>query len=290
MEPRKKNFGPIPFFFAFALSACIPSSPPPTPPIQTLEFEEETAAESLSVEGIDWVLHRLNDQEVLEEEKVTLSFHDSIAQGNDGCVDYSSPYAVDGSTFAVGHISTSEETESPCPAPLMEQAQAYRLALGIAAAYTLEEQHLQLQAADGRILAVFIAPGGQQQITSEAQFEDLSDSTWRVQAYSDGQAMIQVMERFRIPTVEFRADGNIGGSAGCNSYLGVYTYPEEGNSLRINRVAVTSMQCEPFTRMEQEERFIEALNRSMQYHQRGNALELQAEDGSPTLLLLRDTP
>jgi heat shock protein HslJ len=49
------------------------------------------------------------------------------------------------------------------------------------------------------------------------------------------------------------------------------------------------MACEPFQRMEQEELFIEALHRSVRYHrQKGEQLELRAEDGSPTLILLQD--
>ncbi len=56
-------------------------------------------------------------------------------------------------------------------------------------------------------------------------------------------------------TIEFTADGQVNGSAGCNSYFGNYTL--DGDSLITGPIGSTQMWCEGY--MDQESAFLQAL-------------------------------
>jgi putative lipoprotein len=64
-------------------------------------------------------------------------------------------------------------------------------------------------------------------------------------------------------TVAFAADGKVSGNAGCNDYFG--SFGVEGDSIYFGHVGATQKMCVHAEFMEQEARFLEALNRAERY-------------------------
>jgi putative lipoprotein len=86
----------------------------------------------------------------------------------------------------------------------------------------------------------------------------LEDSMW---------SLSTIMEKNLVPgstiTVQFTADGNVSGSAGCNRYSG--TYKASGSSIQITSpIASTMMACEQEL-MDQEQAYLTALSEIKQH-------------------------
>lgn len=88
-------------------------------------------------------------------------------------------------------------------------------------------------------------------INSTAQ-DPLEGTSWVLSAFSESKP---------IPGTTLTAsfqDGQVSGSAGCNSYSG--TYQVEGEVIQIGPVAITEMAClEPEGVMDQELKFVQFL-------------------------------
>lgn len=89
----------------------------------------------------------------------------------------------------------------------------------------------------------------------------LSGTRWILTSYlNESGSMIPVVPGSRI-TAEF-SNGQVGGSAGCNSYSGPYKL--DGKGLSIGQLASTMMACdEPL--MQQESAFLAALGKTASY-------------------------
>lgn len=74
------------------------------------------------------------------------------------------------------------------------------------------------------------------------------------------------------------AEGRVAGSAGCNRMMGGYS--AEGEALRFTQLATTRMACLPDSVMDQEQRLLEALERSREYLVWGDILTLFDGEGS----------
>jgi heat shock protein HslJ len=84
------------------------------------------------------------------------------------------------------------------------------------------------------------------------------------------------------PSAEFSAD-QISGSAGCNTYFGVYAV--SGSEIIISDVASTEMWCmEPEGVMDQEMAFLNALHTVASYRVDADRLELYDEAGTQILV------
>jgi heat shock protein HslJ len=78
-------------------------------------------------------------------------------------------------------------------------------------------------------------------------------------------------------TVEF-ADGNIGGSTGCNSYGGAFEL--NGESVAFEELVSTLMAClEPEGVMDQEQRFLELMNAAESIQVSGDRLQIITTGG-----------
>lgn len=90
--------------------------------------------------------------------------------------------------------------------------------------------------------------------TEPAPRLDLAGSSWWVDTVGG-----EVTDMENAPTVEF-TEGQVMGSAGCNSYSGTYTL--QGDRISIVDVVHTEMFCtEPEGLMDVEGRFLEGLTR-----------------------------
>lgn len=86
-----------------------------------------------------------------------------------------------------------------------------------------------------------------------------------------GGASVEVVERQREPHLIFALhEMRVSGSGGCNRIAGPFDL--DGDTLYLRRLASTRMACT--SGMEQEDRFLRALETVERYSIRGNRLEL----------------
>jgi heat shock protein HslJ len=79
-------------------------------------------------------------------------------------------------------------------------------------------------------------------------------------------------------TALFSSGGQVGGSAGCNQYLGIYTV--SGNTITVSSpMASTMMMCDPAV-MLQENAYLSALGEAKTYTVKGDQLTLVSADKS----------
>ncbi|WP_342627161.1 YbaY family lipoprotein [Nguyenibacter vanlangensis] len=88
-------------------------------------------------------------------------------------------------------------------------------------------------------------------------------------------------------TLEIAADGAVSGTGGCNRIAGKVTVT--GDRITFGQMAVTDMACMPASTMEQERRFLKALDAAVSWHvgPRGDRMALLDAAGKPLLILKR---
>jgi putative lipoprotein len=105
---------------------------------------------------------------------------------------------------------------------------------------------------------------------------DLVGSTWLAEDI-DGKGVIDNAQS----TLIFGTDGKVSGRAGCNQYGGSVML--DGASLIVDRVFSTKMACTAPALMDQETRFLEALQATRSYRMDGTKLVLLDGAGAPRL-------
>lgn len=220
-----------------------------------------------SLDGTHWLLAGMGGRDLDMERPITLSFTEGQAGGNAGCNDYGATY----STGDDGTITFHElhNTDMACETGMDLEA-TYLNALGRATNYQLSEHRLELLDAAGEQL-LFFTPD---------ERSELDGTRWLV-AYLDGNLLVTDTHiRF-----EFK-DGQVSGSAGCNTFFATYTTGERGE-LAIGDAARTEMGCpEPKGIMEQEEAFFDALLDVRSYRDLGEThLELLDAEGTARIVI-----
>jgi len=109
--------------------------------------------------------------------------------------------------------------------------------------------------------------------------EDMTNARWRIEAIGGAPTLEPGKTHFTV-----LPNGQISGSAGCNSFGGAGSFKAGG--VKIGPLHASQMAC-PRPLMEQEGRFIGALNRSVRYELRDGALILRDEAGAETARLRR---
>lgn len=273
-----------------ALAACSPASPTqpgeaypspsgptqsgegyPSPSNPTPGGYPAPAGDPLA--GTGWILTEVNGQPALADVSVTLEFADGRLGGSDGCNSYGGGYRVEDGRLIVGADMAS--TLMACADEIMQQASAFTAVLLQSPAFSIEGERLTLLGEDGAALAVFAA-----------QSQELAGTSWIVTGMNDGsQAVVSPLLDTEI-TAAFGADGQVSGSAGCNRYFASFSV--DGNTIKIGAPGATKMFCgEPAGLMEQESRFLKALESASSYRVSGGTLTLFAADGSTAVALVR---
>jgi heat shock protein HslJ len=230
--------------------------------------------EAAPLAGTRWVLQSLGGDAVPGAPSVTLDFGpDGRFGGNDGCNAYQGAYTAEAGAIRIG--ASLAGTLMACPQATEARARAYREALQRAARYGNEGVRLALYERTGRALAQF-TPAMRSPV----------DTAWEVIAYNNGrQGVISVITGSRI-TVRFGEDGQVTGSAGCNSYFAVYKL--EGEALSVGPSSATRRFCdEPQGLMQQEALFLAALQSAATFRIDGDRLELRTADGALAVSLTR---
>jgi heat shock protein HslJ len=227
----------------------------------------EDGGADTSLAGTHWTLQALGNDGGVGTTAVTLHFgqEDTIA-GTDGCNQFRGDYAVDGRSIEIG--GNPAGPTMACVDPVGTRARAYREALQRAANFALDDTHLELNDATGRLLASFVPAS----ITPVG-------ADWEVVAYNNGkQAVVSLIMDTEV-TASFSTDGRVTGTAGCNQYFASYELEEQ--SLRIGRAGATRRFCaEPEGLMRQEALYLEALRSAATFRLECTRLELRGADAA----------
>jgi heat shock protein HslJ len=155
------------------------------------------------LDGTAWVLDRLGDAAAPEVPTVTLRFEGGRLSGSDGCNRYTGGYAARDGSFSVAPGLAS--TKMACPPDATATARAWGEVLASALAYRIADDRLEL-----------LGPGGKRLAVLSAQSAELAGTRWKATGINNGnQAVVSVLGGTTV-TIEFGADGQAGGSAGCN--------------------------------------------------------------------------
>jgi heat shock protein HslJ len=232
----------------------------------------------IGLPGTSWEVTMYNNGKeavvgMIADSKVTLNFGaDGQVSGNAGCNNYSGSYETSGAALKVGPLAS---TMMACdkPAGVMEQEQQYLAALQNAATYEIAGDTLTIRDADGatQVLAKVSVPVG------------LPGSAWTVTMYNNGKEAVVGMIADSKVTLNFGADGQVSGNAGCNNYSG--GYETSGAALKVGPLASTMMACDkPAGVMEQEQQYLAALQKAATYDISGDTLTIRDTAGATQVL------
>lgn len=112
----------------------------------------------------------------------------------------------------------------------------------------------------------------------KAKTAAIDNTAWVLLWYSEQGNLQAVLVGTEITAKFDGKDGQITGSAGCNTYTG--DYEAKKNELSISRLAWTEMAClEPEGVMEQEQQYLSALQAAESYIIEGGELRISCSGG-----------
>lgn len=210
-----------------------------------------------------WILQSYH-QPLLPDTMITIEFSsDGQVSGSAGCNSYFGSYALDGGSLLTGPVGS---TEMWCDG-LMDQESAFLQALQTATSLTADENSLTIHTPDGDMQ---FAP---------AQDASLEGTDWVLSGIAQGDAVSSTPIDTDI-TIQF-SDGQVSGSAGCNSYGG--SYQIDGRTLTLSELMSTLMACAEDDRNQRESEFMTALNTVTQFRTDMNQLILSNDAGQDVL-------
>jgi heat shock protein HslJ len=206
--------------------------------------------------------------------EISLKFGaDGQVSGNAGCNQYGGAYQAEGANLKVGPLVN---TSMACASPegVMEQETKYLAALQNAATYVIEGNTLTIRDAGGAMQVV---------ATKAAASSGLGGTSWTVINYNNGNEAVVGMITGSEVTLNFGADGNVNGNAGCNRYSGAYQ--AENQTLTVGQLVTTMMMCaSPEGVMEQETKYLAALQKAATYSIDGNMLTIRDASGATQVI------
>lgn len=132
------------------------------------------------------------------------------------------------------------------------------------------------------------AAGADEERTEEMAEVRLDGVRWVLASYLNTAGETVEALADREVTAEFAADGNMGGSGGCNQYFAGYTV--DGDSLTIGQAGSTMMACMPEEVMAQEAAFLAALQSAATFAIDGEQLLVMNGDGATVLTFNASQP
>lgn len=222
-----------------------------------------------SLEGTRWILVSYvnksgNTTNALQDMEPTAEFKDGRVAGSAGCNRYNGPYQMQGNKLTIGPMIS---TMMACPAAIMAQEQAFLANMEATASYQLSDGQLSLASKDGKALLTFKAE----------QPTPLTGGAWAMLYYNNGKGgAVSALADTKVTAI-FGQDGQMSGSAGCNTYSAAYTL--NGSNIQIGPAATTRMSCAPEV-MDQERQYLTALQTAATYKIAGKTLELRTDAGA----------
>jgi heat shock protein HslJ len=185
------------------------------------------------------------------------------------CNSVTGAYTVNGAELS---LRLGASTLVGCPPD--SQADQFQAALSQVTSYTLVDGDLRLD----------LGPAGGRMLLVPLPVPELAGPTWRLNAYNNGRGGVQSLLAGTQITAVFGTDGRVGGSAGCNTYVGPYEI--SGDSLTIGPPATTRRACaQPV--MDQEAAYLAALQATTRYRFEDGRLVLRdAADATQAIFVL----
>ena len=192
---------------------------------------------------------------------VTIRFDSGRLSGFAGCNNFSGGYTLDGDQLKIGPVAS---TQMACPEPGSSIESAFHAALSGTLRYAVDGDDLSATTASGATLRFRREPPPQ-----------LAGIAWKVTSFNNNRhAVVGVIGEPAIK-MSFK-DGQVSGSAGCNSFHG--TYETDGDHIRLGPLMATRRACdEPL--MTQEQEFLAALASAVTWSIEGNVLDMHRADG-----------
>jgi len=216
--------------------------------------------------GKVWVLTTLLGKPPLKGTVPTAEFTASgYVSGTAGCNSYGGRFTSSGQSL---RLSSLVSTQMACAPGIMTQEAAFLKALGATRSYSVSGATLTLRSGGGRALLTF-----------RAQTQQLAGTSWTVTAYNNGKQGLESVLPSPTLTAVFGKDGNLTGFAGCNNYDA--RYQATAPRLAIGPVASTKKACAtPRGVMDQESRYLAAVETATSYRIEGSLLELRTSSGA----------
>lgn len=120
------------------------------------------------------------------------------------------------------------------------------------------------------------------------QLKDLTANAWTAIAVTNGAGGVVAVVPGTQLTATFSADGSVTGSGGCNSYKA--TYSTDGDTIKIGAPGMTLILCNGPGVMQQEKRFIDALQSATTFAVDAGELRLRKADGSTAVAFTKQQP
>jgi heat shock protein HslJ len=217
--------------------------------------------------GQVWTLTALMGEPPLPTTAITAEFGaDGRVSGSSGCNAYSGSYEVDGNKLSFEQPMA--RTLMACEPAVMARETAYMKALESVANYENKDGKLTLYDTDKNAVAEF-----------EVVKQELEGTSWEVIAYNNGKGgVVSVIIGTEI-TADFGEDGQLTGSAGCNSYVAEYKTEDYKITIR-SAVATTRKACQEEGVMEQENAYLAALEMADVYKIEVAGMEMRTDDGA----------
>lgn len=200
--------------------------------------------------------------------KATVRFEKGKISGNDGCNQFMGSYVTQGNSLSISDKMMS--TMMACPA--MEKSAAFKSALTSAKIYENDGKKLLLIGVDGKPL-----------LELQALSNTPEEGLYAIKYLNNGkQAVISVKTPI---TMQLSSDGKMSGNTGCNLYTTSYTIKE--NQLTIGFPATTRKICPP-DQMEQEQQFLNALQKGSTISRNGEKWEVRDAAGALQFSLTKE--
>jgi heat shock protein HslJ/uncharacterized membrane protein len=202
----------------------------------------------------------------LTSDPLTVRFADGRASGFSGCNRFMGGFKRDGDALTVGPLAG---TMMACPEPRMAIEKAFLDGLSGSHRVAIAGDRLTLTPASGSPLVFQAEP----ELTLEGV-------TWQVTGFNNGRSAVVSAVTGTSLTLTFE-NGVVRGSSGCNTFRAPYT--SEGNRLSIGAAATTRKACSAEGVMEQERKFLAALQTAQVWTVESGALDVHRADGERVL-------
>jgi heat shock protein HslJ len=241
---------------ALALAAC-------GAPAATVEMP---AVEGTAWELVSYLTAENETVKPLPGTEISTVLNRGEISGIGSCNRYLGNYTVVGEKVTVKAVAT---TVMWCPPEeLMAQEKIFIGDLNRAASYKIVGKQLQVFDEEGAVLLTYTA----------LEPSALVGTTWGLTTYSNGKGGMASPVAGSDITAVFGTDGNVTGSAGCNTYNAAYQV--DGIRISIGPAAGTKMACaEPKGIMEQETAYLAALQTATRYEIQADELVLWNNEG-----------
>jgi heat shock protein HslJ len=221
-----------------------------------------------------WTLRSLAGEPLVTGTHLTMDFSGGRVSGSGGCNRYSAAYRAGRRTLRIEQPAAT--TRMACAPSVATQEIQFLAMLAKVRRYSIRSGTFTLRSTLGKELARL-----------EVEPQELAGTAWRVNAYNNGkQAVVSVSPATKLTAV-FSKQGNVSGTAGCNTYRS--TYQATPPKISFGPIATTRKTCSsPEEVMAQEAAFLAALASGRTYTVQAGKLELRTASGSIAVELAHD--